>query len=100
MNNKSIWELTTNIEKRDKLEKDIECDILIIGAGLAGTLLGYFLNLENKNVVIIDSKNIGGGTTKNTTAKITAQHNLIYNKLLKTMGRKKHKCFITQISWP
>jgi len=93
MENKSIWELTTNIEKRTKLNKDIECDILIIGAGLAGTLLGYFLNLENKDVVIVDANTIASGTTKNTTAKITAQHGLIYNKLLKTLGKKKTKLF-------
>ena len=93
MNNKSIWELTTNIEKRNKLEKNIECDILIIGAGLAGILLGYFLKLESKNVVIVEANTIASGTTKNTTAKITAQHGLIYNKLLKTIGHKKSKLF-------
>lgn len=93
MENKSIWELTTNIEKRSRLEKDITCDILIIGAGLAGSLLGYFLNQENKDVVIVDMNTIASGTTKNTTAKITAQHDLIYNKLLKTIGKNKTKLF-------
>ena len=93
MENKSIWELTTNIEKRNKLEKDISCDILIVGAGLAGTLLGYFLMQENKDVVIVDMKTISSGTTKNTTAKITAQHNLIYNKLLNTIGQKNTRLF-------
>ena len=91
--NKSIWELTTTIDKRTNLENDINCDILIVGAGLAGSLLGYFLSLENKDVVIVDSKTIASGTTKNTTAKITAQHSLIYNKLLKTIGKRKTKLF-------
>ena len=49
INNKSIWELTTSIDKKPELEQDINCDILIIGAGLAGTLLGYFFAMENKN---------------------------------------------------
>lgn len=93
MFNKSIWELTTSINKREALNQDIECDILIVGAGLAGTLLGYFLNKEGKDVVIIDKSAIASGTTKNTTAKITAQHNLIYNRLLKTIGYKKAKLF-------
>ena len=75
------------------LDKDISCDILIVGAGLAGALLGYFLSKENKNVVIIDMKTIGSGASKNTTAKITAQHSLIYNKLLKTVGYNKAKLF-------
>ena len=93
MENKSIWELTTSISKRKALDKDIECDILIVGAGLAGTLLGYFLSKENKDVVIIDKDTIASGTTKNTTAKITAQHSLIYNKLLKTIGYNNTKLF-------
>ena len=93
MENKSIWELTTDIKKREKLEKDTSCDILIIGAGLAGSLLGYFLKQENKDVLIVDAKAIGSGTTKNSTAKISAQHNLIYNKLLKTSGHKNARLF-------
>ena len=93
MENKSIWELTTKIDKREKLEHNIDCDILIIGAGLAGSLLGYFLNKENKDVVIVEANTIASGTTKNTTAKITAQQGLIYNKLLKTIGKRKAKLF-------
>ena len=93
MENKSIWELETNINKRNILDKDIQCDILIVGAGLAGSLIGYFLSKENKDVVIIDMATIASGATKNTTAKITAQHGLIYNKLLKTIGYNKTKLF-------
>lgn len=93
MENKSIWELTTDIKKKEKLEKDTSCDILIIGAGLAGSLLGYFLTQENKDVLIVDAKIRGSGTTKNSTAKISAQHNLIYNKLLKTIGHKNARLF-------
>ena len=93
MENKSIWELTTKINKREKLTKDIECDILIVGAGMAGTLIGYFLSKQYKNVVLIDKDTIGNGVTKNTTAKITAQHGLIYNKLLRTMGYNKARLF-------
>lgn len=93
LENKSIWELETSIYKRSSLDRNIECDILIVGAGLAGTLLGYFLSKENKDVVLIDMKNIGSGATKNTTAKITSQHGLIYNKLLKTVGYNKTKLF-------
>ena len=93
MINKSIWELTTKINKREKLTHNIECDVLIVGSGIAGTLIGYFLSKNHKNVVLIDKASIGSGVTKNTTAKITAQHGLIYNKLLRTMGYTKAKLF-------
>lgn len=93
MENKSVWELTTSIEKRKTLQEDLECDILIVGAGMVGCLLGYFLSKENKNVVIIDKGRIGSGVSKNTTAKITFQHGLIYHKMLTTMGFEKTKMF-------
>lgn len=93
MENKSIWELTSNIEQRKTLHEDIKCDILIVGAGITGCLLGYLLKKENLDVVIIDKSTIASGVTKNTTAKITIQHGIIYDKLLKTLGYNKAKLF-------
>ena len=39
--------------------------------------------------MVIDAKSIGSGNTKNTTAKITSQHDLIYNNLIKEFGEEK-----------
>lgn len=47
------------------------------------------LNESGKNVVIIDAAEIASGNTKNTTAKITSQHNLIYNILINEFGEEK-----------
>ena len=63
--------LSVNFRKREALSKDIECDILIIGAGMAGLLTAYMLNKSGREVVVIDAKSIASGVTKNTTAKIT-----------------------------
>ncbi len=91
--NKSIWELETIINGRDSLKENIQCDILIVGAGISGIILGYLLSLENKDVVIIEANTIASGTTKNTTAKISAQHSLIYHNLLCKIGKEKAKLF-------
>lgn len=82
----SIWSHTCVFGERDSLYKDIKVDVVIIGAGITGILNGYFLSKSGKNVVIIDSGKICGGNTRNTTAKITAQHGLIYHKLIKEFG--------------
>ena len=71
----------------------IETDVLVIGAGPAGSSAARFAAKEGVDVIIIDKSTIASGTTKNTTAKITAQHNLIYDKLLKTIGYNKTKLF-------
>ena len=74
----SVWSDSCKFDKRDTLLRDIECDVLIIGAGIAGILTGYFLRESGKNVIIIERNRIASGNTKKTTAKITSQHDLIY----------------------
>lgn len=39
----SVWSDSCKFHRRDNLLRDIECDVLIIGAGIAGILTGYFL---------------------------------------------------------
>ena len=85
----SVWNSGFNFRKRETLSNNIECDVAIIGAGIAGLLTGYMLNKSGREVVIIDAKCIGSGNTKNTTAKITSQHDLIYNNLIKEFGEEK-----------
>lgn len=87
----SVWNSGFKFIKRDTLTKNIECDIAIIGAGIAGLLIGYMLNESGKNVVVIDAKSTCSGNTKYTTAKITSQHDLIYHKLIKEFGKDKAK---------
>lgn len=85
----SVWSESVNFKERQSLNKDIECEVVVIGAGIAGILIGYMLQKNNKNVVIIEGKTICSGNTKNTTAKITSQHDIIYNKLIKDFGEER-----------
>lgn len=85
----SVWNSSVEFRKRESLSEDIECDIVIIGAGMAGLLIAYALNKSGREVVVIDAKSIASGNTKNTTAKITSQHDLIYDKLIKEFGEEK-----------
>ena len=80
--------LRLNFRKREALSKDIECDILIIGAGMAGLLTAYMLTKSGREVVVIDAKSTASGVTKNTTAKITCQHDLIYDSIIKEFGEE------------
>ena len=86
---KSVWSESCKFDKRQSLESDIETDILVIGAGITGILIGYFLKQKGREVILIDSDKVANGNTKNTTAKITSQHDLIYSKLIKEFGEEK-----------
>lgn len=85
----SIWNESCKFRKRDVLNKDIKTDTLIIGAGMAGILTGYMLKQNGIDVVLIDAAKMASGNTKNTTAKITSQHDLIYDKLISEFGEEK-----------
>lgn len=88
---KSVWSESCEFDKREELKGDIETDILVIGAGIAGILTAYLLKQSGRQVILIDKDEIASGNTKNTTAKITTQHDLIYSKLIKEFGEEKAK---------
>ena len=82
----SVWSDSCKLKKRKVLDKDIKIDVLVIGAGIAGILTAYMLRENGKEVVLIDKDEVCSGNTKNTTAKITSQHDLIYDKLISEFG--------------
>lgn len=76
-------------KNRPSLEKDIQADVAVIGAGLAGVLTAYMLQQRGLSVVVLECFEAGSGMTKNTTAKITSQHGLIYHKLMMYKGEDR-----------
>ncbi len=75
--------------KRLPLQEDITTDVAVIGAGLAGVLTAYMLQEKGFSVVLVDYNTVGSGMTKNTTAKISSQHSLIYHKLITYKGEER-----------
>ena len=68
-------------------------EVIVIGAGMAGLLIAYFLKEEGKDVLVLEAKEVASGQTGRTTAKITSQHGLKYSKLLKDVGEKKVRLY-------
>ena len=68
----SIWSKTCEIRKREPLWEDIETEAVVIGGGMAGILIAYQLKQAGVHAVLLEAERIGGGQTKNTTAKITS----------------------------
>lgn len=85
----SIWSKDVSLPAREPLPGNMETEAAVIGAGLAGCLTAYFLHRQGVKTVVLEADRIAGGQTKNTTAKITSQHGLIYDKLIRTFGEEK-----------
>ena len=91
---KSIWSEFTEKPQFESLKQDIECDVLVIGGGIAGILTAYELQKRGRDVVLTEAREIGGGITKNTTAVLTAQHDTPYSVLIQKNGLKKAKAYL------
>ena len=68
---------------------DLETEIAVIGAGMAGVLIADALQEAGHRVIVLEAARIASGQTGNTTAKITSQHGMIYAGLKKTLGAEK-----------
>ncbi len=90
----SVWQKSVTLNTYEKLQSDIKTDVAIVGGGMAGILTAYLLHSKGVDCVLIEAKNIGDGTTKNTTAKITSQHSLIYDTFINSVGHEKAKQYL------
>ena len=86
---KSIWiETTGNDLNLKPMEKEQNTEVCIIGAGLMGLTTAYYLTLLGKKVMIVEKGEIGEKVSGNTTGKITSQHGLFYDHLIKDYGKE------------
>ena len=88
-NRESLWSQSTEIPRRERLSRDLNTDVAVIGAGMAGVLIADRLRRHGIKTVVLEARRIASGQTKNTTAKITAQHGMIYNALIERFGRER-----------
>ncbi len=91
---RSIWEETAKIRSFPSLDKNINTDVLIIGGGICGLLCAYMLKQTGADYVLVEANTLCGGITRNTTAKITVQHGLIYHKIIEKYGVEKAKQYL------
>ena len=79
----SLWSETVTLPSFEALNKNIKTDVLIIGGGITGILTAHCLQQAGVNYILVEADTICSGITKNTTAKITSQHGLIYYNIAK-----------------
>jgi heterodisulfide reductase subunit A-like polyferredoxin len=68
MTSKSIWMDVDVMPAAVSLSGDIQCDIVVIGSGIAGISTAYELSKRGKTVAVIDRGPIAGGMTSRTSA--------------------------------
>ena len=89
----SIW-MGAELPRFSSLRGNVRTDVLIIGGGMAGVLCARFLREAGVECLLAEADTIGSGITKDTTAKITAQHGLVFDKLLHRFGADRARMYL------
>ncbi len=90
----SIWMQNMPPTALKSIKGDKKTDVLIVGGGIAGILCAYKLKNEGIDCALVEADRICSGITKNTTAKITLGHGLIYDKMIKRFGEEKARLYV------
>jgi len=91
---RSLWmRRGTPALEAPRLAEDLTCDVLIVGAGIAGLSVAYELSQVGKRVVVLDRGNIAGGVTSRTTAHLAPVCDDGVALLAKTRGEAMAEAF-------
>ena len=90
----SVWIKDAERVHFEPLKESIKTDVLIVGGGITGILCAYMLKNAGIDCIVAEANKICNGITKNTTAKITLQHGLIYDSMIKKFGREKARLYL------
>ncbi|ROO85867.1 glycine/D-amino acid oxidase-like deaminating enzyme [Actinocorallia herbida] len=70
-----------------------KADVVVLGAGIAGLTAGYLLARAGRSVTVLEAARVAEGVSGHTTAKVTAQHNVIYADLIRRFGAEKAELY-------
>lgn len=71
------------------LNQDVDCEVAIVGAGITGALVAYYLTKEGTRTVIVDRREVGTGSTSATTGLLQYEVDTPLFELIGLVGEKK-----------
>ena len=89
----SLWVETAPRATYAPLSGNLNVDIAVIGAGIAGLTTAYLLKQRGKQVAVFDKWQVGGDISGFTTGKVTSQHGITYSELIKKFGSQTAKLY-------
>jgi len=69
------------------LNADIACDIAIVGGGITGALMAYYLTEAHFDVVVVDRRDVATGSTSASTALLQYEIDTPLSELIGMVGR-------------
>lgn len=91
---KSVWEQGELCKEYPSVSGNLETEVLVIGGGMAGILCAWKLQQAGKDVILVEAERIGSAITARTTAVLTAQHDMLYQDMIKSFGQDTAKAYL------
>lgn len=89
----SWWMQSAPAAAYPSLSHELEVDVAVIGAGIAGVCTAWEVVRRGSSVALLEADRVVAGTTGNTTAKLTALHGLRYAHLRDRLGADSAKAY-------
>ncbi|WP_292010693.1 FAD-binding oxidoreductase [Chryseobacterium sp.] len=87
--NEPFWLIKDGlISSYPSLKSDKECDVLIIGGGITGSLIAHQMLKDGYNTILIDKREIGNGSTSATTSMLQYEIDVPLFELIRKIGKK------------
>lgn len=93
MTSKSLWMDIEVMPAAGQLAGDKECDVAVIGSGIAGISTAYELSKRGKSVIVIDRGRIAGGMTSRTSAHLAPLCDDLVSEMTSLKGLEATKLF-------
>jgi hypothetical protein len=93
MQTASYWSATHSFPAFPAIDRDIEVDVVVVGAGLTGITAAYLLKQEGARVALIERDRIAAGDTGRTIVHLTYVTDKRLHKLVDTFGHDATKAF-------
>lgn len=82
----SLWRATHQLRRFPSLQRDLETDVAVVGAGVSGLTAAVLLARHGTRVVVLERDRVGSGETGNTTGHLTEAVDGRYQTLVRDFG--------------
>lgn len=95
----SLWLDGVDRPRRPSLERDLEVDVAVVGAGIVGLTAAFELQRGGAEVAVLEGRRVAAGVSGNTTAKLSSLHGLAYDSIASTHGREAARTYGEANEW-
>jgi glycine/D-amino acid oxidase-like deaminating enzyme/nitrite reductase/ring-hydroxylating ferredoxin subunit len=99
----SYWLVSAPAPPPGPVPELADVDVAVLGGGIAGITTAHLLKQAGLTVALIEARELLEGVTGHTTAKVSAQHGLIYADLARRFGADAARVYglsqLTALEW-